>query len=79
MDFLNDGNLEESFKQGRLVNFTVMDVGARSGRGKEYEVFTSWRRVIWFREFSQFYAGLVIFSILIALAVVVMPARLAAP
>ena len=78
MDFLNDGNLEESFKQGRLVNLTVMDVGARSSRGKEYEVFTSWRRVIWFREFSQFYGGLVIF-ILIALAVVVMPARLAAP
>lgn len=79
MDFLNDGALEESCREGRLVGLAVMDVGARRRRGAAYGSFVSWRRVLLFREFTLLYGALAAFSLALALAAVRMPGAMGAP
>jgi hypothetical protein len=77
--FLNDGWLEESFRQGKLVNLTVLDVGARRSRDEKYESFVNWRRVMLFREFTQLYGGLAVFSIVLGVAAALIPALSSVP
>ena len=79
MDFLNDGRLEQSMARGALVDFCVMDVGARRSRGQPYGSFVSLRRVLFFREFSQLYGALAAFSVVIAAVAVLRPALFKTP
>lgn len=68
-DFLNDDRLTESFKQGKLVGFEVLDPAARAASSrsniKAYRKFVSWRRIMMFRTLVVFYAGLALLSLLI--------------
>jgi len=61
--FLNDGRLERSFNEQKLVEFTLFDPKSRLNKGKEYERFVSWRRVMMFRSLSLLYISLAGMSI----------------
>ena len=63
MNFLNDGRLEESFRQRKLIDFTVMDIASRRDRNSDFRRFISWRRVMLFRSLSILYIGLCILSV----------------
>jgi len=63
--FLNDDRLEQSFKEQKLVEFTLFDPKSRLNKGDEYEIFVSWHRVMMFRSLSLLYislAGMSIFA-----------------
>ncbi|MDM4015981.1 hypothetical protein [Roseiconus lacunae] len=63
MDFLNDGGLEKSFSEGRIVEFNVLDVGSRRETSPKFREFISWRRVMLFRTLSLLYFSLTFISI----------------
>jgi len=68
MDFLNDDRLIKSFERRRLVEFSVMDTGARRERGKAMQDFVSWPRVFLFRTQSILYIGLAMASLIVTIA-----------
>ena len=65
MDFLNDERLHQSFQQGRLVGFAVMDVASRRERSTEIEQFASWPRILLFKTLSLMYVGLAAVSVVV--------------
>jgi hypothetical protein len=63
-EFLNDGRLGESFKQQRLIEFTVLDpVGRQYLDTQEYRSATRVGRTILYPEISLFYGGLAFISL----------------
>jgi membrane-associated PAP2 superfamily phosphatase len=65
MDFLNDERLHQSFEQGRLIDFAVMDVASRRERDNDIERFASWPRVLMFKTMSLMYVGLAAISLVV--------------
>ncbi len=65
MDFLNDERLPKSFQQGRLVDFTVMDVASRREINEDLRRFASWSRVLLYRTMSIMYVGLAAASLVL--------------
>ena len=63
-EFLNSEQLVESYKQKKLVGFTVLDPTGRQYRGNnEYEKFYSIRHTLGFPEVRSFYRTLVLISL----------------
>lgn len=69
MDFLNDDRLHKSFESGKLVGFTVMDLGSRRERGDDYRKFTSFFSVMLFKTQSILYIGLIGAALVAGIAV----------
>lgn len=68
--FLNDGRLTDSFRAGKLINFTVYDpVGSqyRAANDPDYFQFASMKKALAFAEVIGFYGVLVVISIILAL------------
>jgi hypothetical protein len=62
-EFLNSEKLLESFKQQRLVEFTVLDILGRQYKGtKEYELITNVPKIMRYKELLFLYGGLSTFS-----------------
>jgi len=65
-DFLNDGRLQRSFQERKLVDFRVVDPRATQHRAThEYKRFTTLWGTMAFREVAAFYLGLSLLSIVI--------------
>ena len=64
-DYLNSGNLKTSFEVGSLQNFVLYDPMAAKCRQRDFQAFTSLRRILGFGSVSWLYAGLSAFSLLI--------------
>lgn len=63
-EFLNSEELIESYKQKKLIGFTVLDpTGRQYRKDKEYKNFYSIRRTLGFPEVRSFYASLVLISL----------------
>src|SRR5689334_3520728 len=57
-EFINGENLADSFKQQRLIGFSVLDVMGRQYEGtREYEKTSGFKRVIWYKEIAFLYGG----------------------
>lgn len=69
MDFVNSESLADSFTAGKLVNFTVMDIGSRRDRTPEFSRFVSAWHVMWFRSLSSVYLSLCALSVGVSLLV----------
>lgn len=68
--FLNSEDLTESFKQQKLVNFTILDTLGEQYRGtKQYEAYTSVKRIIFYKEILLLYLGLATASVIIEIFV----------
>ena len=71
-EFLNGEQLANSFKEGKLIDFTILDVLGRQYKGtKEYERLTSFKRILRFKEMIFLYGGLFTFSILLGIIMLV--------
>jgi hypothetical protein len=69
-EFINSDRLAESFRQRKLVDFTVLDIlGKQYKRTKEYESSTSFKRIIRYRELVLLYGGLAFFSLVLGILV----------
>ena len=67
-EFLNDGRLSKSFKQQRLIEFTVLDPVGRQYLGtQEYRSATRVGRTLLYTEISLFYGGLAFISLAVGL------------
>jgi hypothetical protein len=63
-DFLNGPDLEESFRQKKLVNFHVVDPrGGKYSGLPEYESYKSAWRTMRYGEVGGFYLGLIVISL----------------
>ena len=73
-EFLNDPRLVESFKQGHLVKFTLLDPRGRQYRkDKDYKKSVNLWSAINLGEVSIFYIGLVLISIAAGLYFILKP------
>jgi len=62
-EFINGENLSESFKQQRLVEFTVLDIlGEQYRETKEYKLITNVLKIMEYKELRFLYGGLSTFS-----------------
>ena len=64
-DYLNSGNLKTSFEMGSLQNFVLYDPMANKCRQRDFQEFTSLRRILGFGSVSWLYVGLSTFSLLV--------------
>ncbi len=71
-EFLNNGDLQKSFQENRLINFIVMDpVGTQykhkneNKQEKEYDNYCSLWRTLWYPEIVIFYFGFSVISLII--------------
>ncbi|MCS6880722.1 MAG: hypothetical protein RMK84_11420 [Oscillochloridaceae bacterium] len=66
--FVNSPDLELSYSQKRLANFTVLDTSGKQYRNtKEYKRFVNFGKILFFREMLFLYGGLVTFSLVIGI------------
>jgi hypothetical protein len=66
-EFLNDGRLEQSYAQGKLIDFKVLDPVGEQYKGiPEYQEYTSLKRMLRFFEIRWFYLGLTLISIILS-------------
>jgi hypothetical protein len=63
--FLNGERLEQSFTEGKLVGFSLLDPKSRSEASAEYEDFIAPRKVAFFPSVALLYLGLVGMSLLV--------------
>lgn len=67
-EFVNSPDLELSYRQQRLVNFTVLDTsGKQYENTKEYKKFVNFRKILFFKEILLLYGGLITFSLIIGI------------
>lgn len=67
-DFVNSNDLDLSYRQQRLVNFTVLDVsGKQYENTEEYKRFVSFGKIFFFKEMLFLYGGLIAFSLAIGI------------
>lgn len=65
-DFLNGDSFAESCKQGKLVDFVVMDpVGTQYRNSQEFQDALKLKWIMRYREIRYFYGGLIIISVLL--------------
>jgi len=70
-EFVNSDELLLSFKQQKFSDFKLLDIKGGQYKGtREYERTTAFRYVIWYKEIAFLYGGLMVFSILIGIIVI---------
>lgn len=63
-EFLNSGDFEASFKQGKLINFIPLDLLGKQYPEKEINEYSSIKRTMWFKSMRAFYLGLILTTLL---------------
>ena len=72
-EFINSDRLVTSFKQKKIVDFFLLDVRGKQYRGTtEYDRYTSFRKIFWYREIRLLYGSLMILSLLLGLGVLLL-------
>ena len=67
-DFFNDGRLEKSFQQKKVVDFIIFDPAAKTFKEHpEYKEYVSLRRVLTYPEIRWFYLPLSLISLMLGL------------
>ncbi len=64
-EFLQSSDFELSFKQRKLVNFTLLDITGKQYPQQEVGAFSSIKRTMWFKSMRAFYLGLILTTLLL--------------
>lgn len=64
-EFVNSESLETSKKEGRFVNFKLLDVLGTDTKNVKYYKMTGWKRLITYKTSVIFYGSLIIFTVAI--------------
>ena len=66
-DYINSEDFASSFKQKKLVNFTLLDLAGKQYDFAEMEKFSTAGKAMWFKSVRTFYLGIIIVTVFLQL------------